>query len=238
MPTHTEKHRSNEPERCACSGGCATDTASIQDAPRVAVASSLGNSNVFRIPAMDCPNEENDIRKVLAGIEGIRSLRFELASRTLTIDGEQSAQESALQAVRQLGFEVLPIEHEQKTETPSGLGEISKALIALALAIGAEALDFFAPDTLPFKGLGMALAAAAIAFSGFSTYRKGESPWELRRLHYLRKWSHYEQDEAIFPGSQRACCTPGSGGAQGIPLAVGGDRVDSPEDRLRRRHAA
>ncbi len=171
MPPHAEKHRSNAPERCACSGGCATDT-SIQDAARVAVPSSSGNSNVFRIPAMDCPNEENDIRKALAGIEGIRSLRFELASRTLTIDGGQSAQESALQAVRQLGFEVLPIEHE-KTETPSGFGEISKALIALALAIGAEALDFFAPDTLPFKGLGMALAAAAIAFSGFSTYRKG-----------------------------------------------------------------
>ena len=126
MPPLAEKHRSNEPERCACSGGCATDT-SIQDAPRVAVPGSPGNSNVFRIPAMDCPSEENDIRKVLAGIEGIRSLRFELASRTLTIDGEQSAQESALQAVRQLGFEVRPIEHE-KTETPSGLSEISKAL--------------------------------------------------------------------------------------------------------------
>jgi Cd2+/Zn2+-exporting ATPase len=104
---------------------------------------------------------------------GIRSLRFELAARTLTIEGEQLALESGLQAIRQLGFEVLPIEHEQKTEMPSGLGEISKALIALALAIGAEALDFFAPDTLLFKGLGMALAAAAIAFSGFSTYRKG-----------------------------------------------------------------
>jgi copper chaperone CopZ len=122
---------------------------------------------------MDCPNEENDIRKALAGIDGIRSLRFELAARTLTIEGEQLALESGLQAIRQLGFEVLPIEHEQKTEMPSGLGEISKALIALALAIGAEALDFFAPDTLLFKGLGMALAAAAIAFSGFSTYRKG-----------------------------------------------------------------
>jgi Cd2+/Zn2+-exporting ATPase len=127
---------------------------------------------------MDCPNEENDIRKALAGIDGIRSLRFELAARTLTIDAEQSVQKSALQAIRQLGFEVLPIEHEQ-TEVPSGLGEISKALIALALAIGAEALDFFAPDTLLFKGLGMALAAAAIAFSGFSTYRKGLSA--LRR---------------------------------------------------------
>ncbi|QRM20458.1 heavy metal translocating P-type ATPase [Dechloromonas sp. TW-R-39-2] len=173
MPTHAEKHRSNEPERCACSGGGVTDTTSIQDVPRVAVPNSSGNSSVFRIPAMDCPNEENDIRKVLTGIEGIRSLRFELASRTLTIDGEQSAQESALQVIRHLGFEVLPIEHEQMAETPSGLGEISKALIALALAIGAEVLDFFAPDTLPFKGLGMALAAAAIAFSGFSTYRKG-----------------------------------------------------------------
>ena len=178
MPPHAEKHRSNEPERCACSGGCTTDTTSTQDAPRVSVSHSSGKSSVFRIPAMDCPNEENDIRKALAGIDGIRSLRFELAARTLTIDAEQSVQKSALQAIRQLGFEVLPIEHEQ-TEVPSGLGEISKALIALALAIGAEALDFFAPDTLLFKGLGMALAAAAIAFSGFSTYRKGLSA--LRR---------------------------------------------------------
>ena len=173
MPLHAEKQQPNEPERCACSGGCVTDTTSIQDAPPVAVSNTSGHSSVFRIPAMDCPNEENDIRKALAGIAGIRSLRFELAARTLTIEGEQLALESGLQAIRQLGFEVLPIEHEQKTEMPSGLGEISKALIALALAIGAEALDFFAPDTLLFKSLGMALAAAAIAFSGFSTYRKG-----------------------------------------------------------------
>ena len=173
MPLHAEKQQPNEPERCACSGGCVTDTTSIQDVLPVAVSNASGHSSIFRIPAMDCPNEENDIRKALAGIAGIRSLRFELAARTLTIEGEQLALESGLQAIRQLGFEVLPIEHEQKTEMPSGLGEISKALIALALAIGAEALDFFAPDTLPFKGLGMALAAAAIAFSGFSTYRKG-----------------------------------------------------------------
>ena len=171
MPLHAEKQQPNEPERCACSGGCVTDTTSIQDVLPVAVSNASGHSSIF--PAMDCPNEENDIRKALAGIAGIRSLRFELAARTLTIEGEQLALESGLQAIRQLGFEVLPIEHEQKTEMPSGLGEISKALIALALAIGAEALDFFAPDTLLFKSLGMALAAAAIAFSGFSTYRKG-----------------------------------------------------------------
>ncbi len=166
-------------QHCGCKTACASKaTSEIASATsRESVADT--NWGIFRIPAMDCPNEENDIRKALTGIEGIRSLRFELASRTLTIDGEQSAQESALQAIRHLGFEVLPIEHEQMAESPSGLGEISKALIALALAIGAEALDFFAPDTLLLKGLGMALAAAAIAFSGFSTYRKGLSA--LRR---------------------------------------------------------
>lgn len=158
---------------CGCKTGCASKATS--EIASVISSESVADINwrIFRIPAMDCPNEENDIRKALTGIEGIRSLRFELASRTLTIDGEQSAQEIALQAVRQLGFEAQPIEHEQKTKSPSALGEISKALIALALAIGAEALDFFAPDTLLLKGLGMALAAAAIAFSGFSTYRKG-----------------------------------------------------------------
>ena len=105
MPTHAEKHRSNEPERCACSGGGVTDTTSIQDVLPVAVSNASGHSSIFRIPAMDCPNEENDIRKALAGIAGIRSLRFELAARTLTIEGEQLALESGLQAIRQLGFE-------------------------------------------------------------------------------------------------------------------------------------
>ena len=100
-------------QHCGCKTGCASKaTSEIASATsRESVADT--NWGIFRIPAMDCPNEENDIRKALTGIEGIRSLRFELASRTLTIDGEQSAQESALQAVRQLGFEVLPIEHEQ-----------------------------------------------------------------------------------------------------------------------------
>ena len=36
-----------------------------------------------------------------------------------------------------------------------------------------------------------------------------ESPRELRRLHYLREWSH-EQDEQILPGSQRSRRTAGA----------------------------
>jgi len=48
-----------------------------------------------------------------------------------------------------------------------------RSILALGLAVGAEALDFFAPDTLPFKGFGMALAVVAIWLSGISTYSKG-----------------------------------------------------------------
>jgi len=50
---------------------------------------------------MDCPTEENDIRKALAGIDGIRALRFELSARTITIDADALALEAALAVIRQ-----------------------------------------------------------------------------------------------------------------------------------------
>ncbi len=169
MKRFNDSPPSADAAQCGCQAGCAPKMAptpssqSIQDSTRV----------TLRIPAMDCPTEENLIRQALADIDGIRTLRFELAARNLSVDGSQSAQESALLAIRKLGFEAEPVAAESKAETPSGFGEIGKAVVALLLAIAAEALDYFAPDTLPLKGLGMALAAAAIAFSGFSTYRKG-----------------------------------------------------------------
>ena len=40
---------------------------------------------------MDCPSEENDIRRALGAIEGIRSLGFQLSARTLSIDAGEDA---------------------------------------------------------------------------------------------------------------------------------------------------
>ena len=59
---------------------------------------------------MDCPTEENDIRKALAGIDGIRALRFELSARTITIDADALALEAALAVIRQAGFEPEPLQ--------------------------------------------------------------------------------------------------------------------------------
>ena len=45
--------------------------------------------------------------------------------------------------------------------------------LALLLAVGAELVGFFAPYTWAWKGAGLAVAAAAIALSGFEVYAKG-----------------------------------------------------------------
>ena len=179
MAIHADKQPSNDAGHCGCSGSCASTTEVSEEAPASFVSGTTGTVSVFRIPAMDCPNEENDIRKALADIDGIRTLRFELAARTLSIEAPPSIQEVALAAIRKLGFEIQPVKATGAPTPPSGFGDFGKALLALGLAIAAEGLDFFAPDTLPFKGLGMAVAAIAIWLSGISTYRKGLSA--LRR---------------------------------------------------------
>src|SRR5690606_30001218 len=68
--------------------------------------------------------------------------------------------------------------------------------------------------------------------------RRFESPRVLRRLHSLRKWSHYEQAEQVFPGSARTRRSSGAGAPWRVSVAVGGRRVYCAEDRLRSSHAA
>ena len=173
MAPHAGKQTSNHNGNCGCSGSCASMTMAPQAVPESFASNPPGTVSVFRIPAMDCPNEENDIRKALTGIDGIRSLRFELTARTLTMEAPPLIQKTALLAIRKLGFEIQPVKGTEEQTVSSGLSDLAKSLLALGLAVAAEGLDFFAPDTLPFKGFGMALAAVAIWFSGISTYRKG-----------------------------------------------------------------
>jgi len=57
-----------------------------------------------------------------------------------------------------------------------------KLICALILSLAAEGLAFALPDDLTSKGLGMALAACAIALAGFSVYGKGLSALVRGRL--------------------------------------------------------
>jgi Cd2+/Zn2+-exporting ATPase len=155
---------------CDCSDSCST-APSLSEPP---VAAGQAGATVLLIPAMDCPSEENDIRRALADIGGIRSLSFQLSARTLSIDAPDSVLPAAVEAIRQAGYEAKTLAAgSEASEGSSAKGDLWKAVLALALATGAELVHFIAPDTLPFMGLGMAMAAIAIGLAGLSTYTKG-----------------------------------------------------------------
>ena len=135
---------------------------------------------------MDCATEEGEIRHALAGVDGIRGLRFLLAERVLAIDAEVAALNSALAAIRRLGFNPEPISTDQRPSAAQTRAErrFERLRLAgsLALAITAELLHLVVP---PFPGhelLEIGIAITAIALAGFSVFRKGLAALRQGRL--------------------------------------------------------
>jgi Cd2+/Zn2+-exporting ATPase len=164
---------------CACDSGCS----SLPAPARVEAGQPGAPGTVFRIPSMDCASEEGEIRHALAGIPGIQGLNFQLSARTLRIDAPAEVLPRALDAIRQAGFDPQPMaplgQADSHAPMSEGLWRLGGSLL---LAVAAELLDFFAPETALYKGAGMALAAAAIWLAGFSTYRKGFTALRQGRL--------------------------------------------------------
>ncbi len=182
MTPHPD-HAHDEPD--ACCGG------SVKELALPAGEAAAGVR--FRIPSMDCASEESEIRRALEGVQGIQSLSFRLGERSLRIGALPAVAEQAAAAIRRTGFEVLPWPdnhaaagdgvvpaaghghgHENGHDHTPGTG-LTRLLLALALATAAEMLSFLAPDTLPFKVLGLAIAGAAILAAGFDVFKKGLS---------------------------------------------------------------
>ena len=183
---------------CECSSACAS---SKSDSSQALPQSAKAGVPVFRIPTMDCASEEGEIRHAVANIPGVRSLQFQLAARTLSIDAEADSLPLVLAAIRKAGFKPTPLSSNASETGPHGQGQdhahdghdhdhndasfpsgIQKYALALALAVGAESIAFFAPDTRIFQGLGMVLSVGAIALAGFSTYVKGLAALRTFRL--------------------------------------------------------
>lgn len=174
----------NTPEQdqapiCGCESACSTASA-----PATVEAATPGAAGeIYRIPSMDCASEEGEIRHALAGIPGVRSLGFQLSARTLRIDAPADVLPRALDAIRQAGFDPQPIAPQEQDDDHAPMAKgLWRMGASLLLAIAAELLDFFAPETLLYKGAGMALAAVAIWLAGFSTYRKGLTALRQGRL--------------------------------------------------------
>ena len=132
---------------------------------------------LLRVPAMDCPTEEAQIRRALERVPDVRRLQFDLPARTLSVDAPASATDAVVQALLATGFksEVLSEPPSAELTAKSQRAELRRLIAALAVAILAEGFHFFAPDTTVWKVVGMGAAAAAIALAGLSVFKKGLS---------------------------------------------------------------
>jgi len=145
----------------------------------------------FRIPTMDCASEESEIRHAVDGIAGIASLSFQLASKTMTIVASPAIVEQALTAIRKAGFDPQPLPVAEPGVAGSALGtseppamftSLHRMVLALVLAVVAEAIAYFLSDGTATTVAEMVLALAAIWLAGFDTYKKGLASLRRGRL--------------------------------------------------------
>ena len=144
--------------------------------PTSDAAGNAPKATTILIPTMDCAAEESDVRRLLEPIAGIQSLSFQLGARTLTLRATRKAVDEAMAALYGEGFapQLAPAREGQVTEPWQGLqGGVARLVLALVLAMGAEALSYIAGDSSMLKVAGMIAAAAAIWFAGLETYKKG-----------------------------------------------------------------
>ncbi len=148
----------------------------------------------FHVPTMDCASEESEIRRSVEHIAGIRAMTFQLGQRTMAIDAPLASVDQAVAAIRKAGFDPQPVPEKSGASTTDAeagsedhghgveSGGAWRLVGALLLAIGAEVLGFFAPDTQVWKAAGLALSAAAIWLAGFDVYKKGLTALRHGRL--------------------------------------------------------
>lgn len=181
------KNHKNEAKQCSdCIDKEPVITTALSEGTLTASLSTLDQAR-FRIPSMDCASEEAEIRRALAKIDAIKSLRFNLGARELIIDADANSIPLAMEAIKKSGFEPELILDEKNSEvitvSPKGFwSSWGKPIAGLVLAVAAEVLEFAFTGTQEIRYLGMALAGLSIAVTGLGVYIKGLRAFNDGRL--------------------------------------------------------
>src|SRR5512139_4089645 len=110
------------------------------------------------VPAMDCPDEEREIRAALSRLPGVESLEFHLFSRQVVVRHRGDA-EPLLHALRRIGLEGHPSDRAHRT---------TFLLSGAALLLGTALRTFF-----PGEPLGRLPFLAAILLGGVPVAIRG-----------------------------------------------------------------
>ena len=99
-------------------------------------------SSVFIITEMDCPTEEQLIRSKLATLADISAVEFNLMRRQLTVSHAESALDSVIAALKNIGFNP-----QQQTQNSTDVKQAPKQalwplIVASISATGAEVIDW------------------------------------------------------------------------------------------------
>ena len=137
---------------------------------------------LWRINAMDCATEENEIRQALADVSGITDLRFQLASRTLAIRAEPAALVQAETILRRLSYPPAVVEPGDTTSALINTVPWHRLIAALVLAAAAEGIHALLPSSWLHEALEIALALGAIPLAGLPVYTKGLAALRQGRL--------------------------------------------------------
>lgn len=141
---------------------------------------------VFRIAKMDCPMEEQLIRKKLSGLPGVAAMKFNLMQRVLTVEHEPGLAPQIISALKSIDMdpEILNPDVKAREILPAATIPWKKLIVAGCLALLSEFCElagewnaFFGSlriGSLPLmECAAFILALAAIWLSGLGTYRKG-----------------------------------------------------------------
>ncbi|MCA3153877.1 MAG: heavy metal translocating P-type ATPase [Burkholderiales bacterium] len=181
LPCADQPEQTPASTSCCGASTCASALSPVQD-PSVVSSAPVGSR--FRIANMDCSSEESEIRQALDKVVGIHRLHFNLGERVLTISADVVAIPPALEAIKKAGFKPEPLPQETDNhQVPTGFwSSWGKLILALGLALIAEAIAFAFPTNQWIAAIGMVLALGAIFLSGFGVYAKGLTALRQARL--------------------------------------------------------
>lgn len=135
--------------------------------------------HTLAIPEMDCPVEEQDIRKELDR-HRIDGVELNVMSRTAVFQGNEEKRDAVIAAVVAAGYQARIIAHRTQAVEDVKIPYLrfGVALLIAFLSEGLDIIEEYQVDVLPLSGetiaiLSLVLAVVAILMAGLGTLKEG-----------------------------------------------------------------